>query len=243
MSIYACSDLHGMGDLWDQIKEYLKPEDTLYFLGDAIDRGPDGWRIVKEMLADPRVIYLKGNHEDMMVKALRTSGFGHYRSEDMDIWDWNGNDPTYCAFRNDPDKDIIDKLENLPFIAVYHNYTNMNIILCHAGCNPKAVDILTEEDALWDRYHYFDYKVVIPRDTIIIHGHTPVLFLEKTLKNLEESHYLSLYRVNYYGALVYHGGQKIDLDCASAFTGKTVLLNLNTFEFIPFTTTKGLVTE
>ena len=60
MSFYVCSDLHGEGKLWYKIKEFLKPTDNLICLGDCIDRGPDGWRILKEMLLDERVHLLKG---------------------------------------------------------------------------------------------------------------------------------------------------------------------------------------
>ena len=45
------SDIHGMGGLWEQVKEELEQEETtLIFLGDACDRGPDGYKIMKEML-------------------------------------------------------------------------------------------------------------------------------------------------------------------------------------------------
>lgn len=62
---YCFTDLHGCYDLWRQIKNYCDETDTLYFLGDAIDRGPDGVVLMEELLKDKRVIYLKGNHEHM----------------------------------------------------------------------------------------------------------------------------------------------------------------------------------
>ena len=58
MSVYAFSDLHGNGILWDKIKSFLGEDDKAYFLGDACDRGPDGWRILKEILADERIVFL-----------------------------------------------------------------------------------------------------------------------------------------------------------------------------------------
>lgn len=71
---YVVSDLHGMGDLFDEMMEFLEFEEDkaqyqLIFLGDACDRGPDGYRIMKQLLRNPNVIYLKGNHEDLFVKA------------------------------------------------------------------------------------------------------------------------------------------------------------------------------
>ena len=51
MKTYVMSDIHGMGDLWDEVKEFIAEENAnLVFLGDACDRGPDGYRIMKEML-------------------------------------------------------------------------------------------------------------------------------------------------------------------------------------------------
>ena len=70
MAIYACSDLHGRLDLLKQIQDFLQPDDTVYFLGDAGDRGPNPWETIKAVAQDKRFIYLKGNHEDMLVKAM-----------------------------------------------------------------------------------------------------------------------------------------------------------------------------
>ena len=48
--IYVMSDIHGQArrfhSILDQIA--LKDEDTLYILGDVIDRNPDGIRILRE---------------------------------------------------------------------------------------------------------------------------------------------------------------------------------------------------
>ena len=46
--IYAVSDLHGRYDRYRQLldKLDLEEQDTLYVLGDALDRGPEGFRIL-----------------------------------------------------------------------------------------------------------------------------------------------------------------------------------------------------
>ena len=64
--VYAVSDLHGMYGLWEKIKNYIDETDTIYFLGDAADRGPHGIKIMKELFTDKRVKYILGNHEDIM---------------------------------------------------------------------------------------------------------------------------------------------------------------------------------
>lgn len=45
---YVLSDVHGNRKRFDSIMEQiaLQPEDTLYVLGDVIDRYPDGIRIL-----------------------------------------------------------------------------------------------------------------------------------------------------------------------------------------------------
>ncbi len=51
-------------------KIQLQPEDTLYVLGDVIDRYPDGIRLLRKLMAMPNVRMLLGNHEFMMLDAL-----------------------------------------------------------------------------------------------------------------------------------------------------------------------------
>ena len=63
---YAFTDLHGMYPLWEQIRDFCDESDKLIFLGDACDRGDDGLKIIKELLQDKRVTYIKGNHEDFL---------------------------------------------------------------------------------------------------------------------------------------------------------------------------------
>ena len=85
---YVTTDLHGNGLLWRKIKEKLNIDDTLYFLGDAIDRGPDGLYIMLNMLNDPRVTYIKGNHEQFAIDFLRAT-------KDVELL----NDVSYNTFK------------------------------------------------------------------------------------------------------------------------------------------------
>ena len=63
--IYICSDLHGRYDLWSALlaKLNLRSDDTLYILGDVIDRGPEGVEILQDIMARPNVLPILGNHE------------------------------------------------------------------------------------------------------------------------------------------------------------------------------------
>lgn len=70
--IYVMSDIHGnmrrFNSILAQIK--LQPEDTLYILGDVIDRHPHGIPILRRIMSAPNMKMLLGNHEHMMLRAL-----------------------------------------------------------------------------------------------------------------------------------------------------------------------------
>lgn len=70
---YCCSDIHGQGDLWDRLLQelQLKEDDVLYVLGDVIDRGPDGIRILQEIMQSENMVMFLGNHELLMLDYLR----------------------------------------------------------------------------------------------------------------------------------------------------------------------------
>lgn len=70
--IYVLSDIHGRLDRFEKMlkKIDLQDSDTLYILGDVIDRGKDGIRILKKITEMPNAKMLLGNHEYMMMKAL-----------------------------------------------------------------------------------------------------------------------------------------------------------------------------
>lgn len=247
MSVYCCADLHGCYWAWEKIKEIVKPDDTLYFLGDANDRGEDGWQIIKELLDDNRVIYLIGNHERMFL-----DNWGNYNGRPLDIlndfhydekaWSWysNGGAPTDAHFIQDtiPGEvkiNYLRRLNKLPFLTVYHNKNNESIILCHAGCDYHDIDKLTEEAAIWDRTHYLNNKWDGPNDTYIVHGHTPIPLLIQEQEKFNKWYDLG----NSFpedetlaGAYWYAGGHKCCVDCGTVFTDQTVLLNLDTFEEI-----------
>jgi len=79
MSTYAIGDIHGnlgpLEDLLSQMTPELRPEDTLVFLGDYIDRGQDARGCVERIIqlrseAKFSVITLLGNHEQWMLRSL-----------------------------------------------------------------------------------------------------------------------------------------------------------------------------
>jgi len=80
MATIAIGDIHGnpaaLNDLLLQIREESGPGDTIVFLGDYIDRGPDAKGCVDAILefrrtARATVVCLIGNHEDWFLRTMR----------------------------------------------------------------------------------------------------------------------------------------------------------------------------
>ena len=227
MAVYACSDLHGMLHFYKAIKDMLEPEDKVYFLGDAGDRGPYSWECIKVILADPQFIYLKGNHEDMLVRAMGRgygSAFSLLRS--------NGGKKTYEAAMAESDwESWRERLSRRPDKAVYVNTPGETVYLSHAGFTPQTdhqgqLRWMWTEDLIWDRSHFLDPwpEDEIFQKAIVVHGHTPTPCLLEKIDSVCQMDEIEP------GAFWYAGGRKCCIDCGAVFTGYCVLLNLDTWD-------------
>jgi serine/threonine protein phosphatase 1 len=73
--IIAIGDIHGCSKALATLLEAIQPTelDTLVFLGDYIDRGPDSQGVVEQVIALGKrcnVVPLLGNHEEMLLAVL-----------------------------------------------------------------------------------------------------------------------------------------------------------------------------
>src|SRR5579871_5070998 len=73
--IIAIGDIHGCSKALTSLLETIQPTalDTLVFLGDYIDRGPDSKGVLDQVIALERhcaVVPLLGNHEEMLLAVL-----------------------------------------------------------------------------------------------------------------------------------------------------------------------------
>ncbi len=63
--VYIMSDIHGRKDRFDDVLKQIQlaKNDTLYILGNVIDRNPDGITLLKYIMSKPNIKMLLGNHE------------------------------------------------------------------------------------------------------------------------------------------------------------------------------------
>lgn len=74
MRLLAIGDVHGCSRAWDALLDLVAPapDDWIVTLGDYVDRGPDSCGVLDRLLklhASGRLVALRGNHEEMMLRA------------------------------------------------------------------------------------------------------------------------------------------------------------------------------
>lgn len=252
--IFYFTDVHGYYDLYQAAINYCKEQDhecMIIFGGDACDRGPDGYKIMKELLNDPKVIYLKGNHEDMFVQAARyllnnlqehlnydaakKYLYKLYKTDECPIQIWNAmyneGAPTLAAWIADgmPNNFVTD-ISKLPITFSTDTYD-----FCHTGALPKIFarvaqdeyekELPDKEDAeilLWDRNMIgFGWT---PNRTCIF-GHTPTYHLPAKYYGIDKSK-ANAHPCKYLGNLDERlTGEKIAMDVGTASNGKLYVLN------------------
>ena len=72
IATYVISDIHGQYDMFMELLDKIKLEgnDTLYVLGDILDRGPHPIKTIMKLMEMPNAICLVGNHEFMALECL-----------------------------------------------------------------------------------------------------------------------------------------------------------------------------
>ena len=70
---YVMSDIHGCFDEFNNLLDKINfsEKDTLYIIGDAIDRGPFNLDTIQYIMEHKNIIMIEGNHERMMKKSIR----------------------------------------------------------------------------------------------------------------------------------------------------------------------------
>ena len=145
------SDIHGMYNelmLLLKASSYNPAEDRLAVLGDYIDRGYYSRNVI-EFFMDlkgkhgPRVTLLKGNHEDLCLKAH----FGDERNRQtaVRLWMANMGDRTLASFNNKIPDEVLSFLKKMRVYAETEQF-----IFVHAGVHPSLpLSKMRPADLMW----------------------------------------------------------------------------------------------
>lgn len=259
--IFTFCDIHGMYDLYKAIMNYCNeqdPEATIVFIGDACDRGPDGYTIMKELLNNPYVVYLKGNHEDIFCKAAREiKALFNFENTDKEKIHKTLNacryfDYKYANIQNSLGNgglttltdwildgmpiDIIERVENLPFTFTYENKD-----FCHAGSIYKTFTTVAQAEYDGKKISSWDSDYLIWSRTsldvgwapnrICIFGHTPTPYLEDFIEGFKWPKDHEVVPVMYTRDTIPEmTGKKLDMDTGAGFLGRAYVLNVLTMK-------------
>ena len=162
MSELNCISRHiAIGDIHGNIKALTliidainpRPTDTLYFLGDYIDRGDDSYSVVEFLInlqSHPpcKIIMLMGNHEQMLINSHKNSDDKPYWKS---MWAKNGCKETLDSYKRRglskiPDYHLSFFNELLPY------YETEWAIFCHATpCEYADMPHQKEDGFFWRR--------------------------------------------------------------------------------------------
>ena len=188
MSTYVMSDLHGEYDLYIKMLEKISfsEADTLYILGDILDRGSGPIRIMLDVMQRHNVHVLAGNHCVMALECLKflmheitevqIEKIEEEMYEKLLCWVQNGGGSTILEFSklNALQRtEIIDYIENLELYAEV-TVNDKNFILVHAGLRNFSEDKPMWEyeldELVWTRP---DYEIPYYNEKFVVSGHTP----------------------------------------------------------------------
>ena len=186
--VYAIGDVHGCADMLDELLWIIKDDaGSLYsakliFLGDYVDRGPNSRGVIDRLISIgndyPDAVFLKGNHEALMLDYLE-------EPEDLSQWiEWGGEETLHSygvdtvgkshsalaeEFLKTAPKSHVDFLNGLALTHVEGDY-----LFVHAGVRPGApLEEQTEADLLWIRKRFHNASPETRPEYVVVHGHTP----------------------------------------------------------------------
>ncbi len=195
--IYAVGDIHGRLDLLDRLLNLIEndsktngaAETLLVFLGDYVDRGPDSAGVVNRLISGLpggfTTVFLKGNHEDMLLSFLDEPGTGL-------SWIHNGGNAALLSYG--AGLDIIQDAyflgraglleanavfrELLPedhlqfFRSLRPSFQAGGYFFAHAGVKPGVpLGCQDEQDLIWIRDEFLRHRGDF--GAVVVHGHTP----------------------------------------------------------------------
>jgi serine/threonine protein phosphatase 1 len=150
---YVIPDIHGRYDLLcDGLAEIAAraagKTSVIVAIGDYVDKGPDSRAVIDRLLSGVgegfSLVALKGNHDAMMVDALRDPA-------KMAAWIAKGGDAALASYGGDPTavpQTHIDWLDGLRLMHI-----DAHRLYVHAGVDPELpLDRQSEETLLWKRY-------------------------------------------------------------------------------------------
>ncbi len=211
--IYAIGDIHGRHDLLVSLQNKIREDSKhrkstrkiLIYMGDYIDRGFQSKEVIDLLITSPlegfESIYLKGNHEDALLRFLETP-------EESAAWLLWGGDATLRSYgvkmhsakgkRATPTEMAKSLAAELPsthlqfFETLQLHYQAGDYVFVHAGLRPGiALDLQTPEDRMTIREPFIFSRQSFPYTVVFGHTIFSEPFIEKDRIGIDTGAYAS----------------------------------------------------
>jgi serine/threonine protein phosphatase 1 len=150
---YVIPDIHGRYDLLSDGLARITASSAgnrgvIVTIGDYVDKGPDSKQVIDRLLSGVAegwsLVALKGNHDAMMVEALRDPA-------KMAWWLGKGGDTALASYGGDPAAVPQSHIAWLDQLRLMH--VDAHRLYVHAGVDPEIpLDRQSEATLLWKRY-------------------------------------------------------------------------------------------
>jgi serine/threonine protein phosphatase 1 len=205
MATYAISDLHGQYEIFEKLLERIEFSDSdfMYVLGDAIDRGPDGIKILQTIMRSPNMDLLIGNHEFMMLNSVAPNGStDEFPGKDASLWlYYNGGDQTFDGYEmlsEDERKELLSWL-NSRLLTMLVDVGGKTFCLTHSSFEEdhigKKFEDCSYEDVwniVWNTPYRADLFIPVDKYAVtgyeFLIGHVPVQRVVGPEKELTAHH-------------------------------------------------------
>jgi serine/threonine protein phosphatase 1 len=185
---FVVGDVHGCSKTFERLLDVARLDrtDTLFLIGDLVDRGSDSKVVIEAIIQLQRdgfdIRPIRGNHEMMLISAARTGVF-----DDLLLWLHNGGDATLKSYGVSHPAEIPSEhlafLEGLPYFRMTQEY-----LFVHAGLDFSLDDPLSvggRTAMLWTRDSTVNPKKIGGRT--LVTGHTTQT-LDEIRKSLSTKH-------------------------------------------------------
>ncbi len=230
--IYCIADIHGDYIRYETILKMINfsDDDTLYVLGDVVDRGDEGLKILLDMMQRPNVIPILGNHEYMAIQSLKwlsneitednLSQISSDKLTGLNQWLNVGGITTIEEFRKLSNDEQAMVLEYLEEFSLYEevNVNGKDFVLVHAGLDNFSPDRDMNDYQLHELiFNKPDYSKKYFEDKYLVTGHTPTHLIHEELNGFSLN---KMFIQNHH----------IAVDCGCGHYGLLGAICLDTFE-------------
>ncbi|MEE1257580.1 MAG: metallophosphoesterase [Lachnospiraceae bacterium] len=220
---YVMSDIHGCYNKYVEMlaKIEFSTADRLYILGDVVDRGSNGMKVLLDIAKHNNIILLMGNH-DQEALLLLSQLYKLIEEEVSDellevyqMWLSDGGNATVSEFLQLSVEEQIKALQELKNALYYKEViiNDVKYLLAHTVPEKEELQDIKSCDSEAFLMGEPEYEKQYFEDVIIITGHTPTEYIDQASKGR-----------------IWRGNNHIAVDCGAVYGNSLGCICLETGE-------------